>query len=127
MQRRSSTIRLIRLAMAAAVVLPCTLFAFASWATYRNLHTLADERLLRSLDVQQEEATKTFELVSLTMSNAFDLVAGMSSADIRQNSERVHQQFKKYSDAVALIQSIWIYDADGRALVSSSVYPSPSE
>jgi two-component system, NtrC family, sensor kinase len=125
MQRRSSTIRLIRLAMAAAVVLPCTLFAFASWATYRNLHTLADERLLRSLDVQQEEATKTFELVSLTMSNAFDLVAGMSSADIRQNSERLHQQFKKYSDAVALIQSIWIYDADGRALVSSSVYPSP--
>jgi two-component system, NtrC family, sensor kinase len=127
MQQRSKTIRLIRLAMAAAVLLPCALFAFASWTTYRNLHTLADERLLRSLDVQQEEATKTFELINLTMSNASDLVAGMSGGDIRQNGERLHQQFKKYSDAVEVIQSIWIYGADSRALVASSVYPAPAQ
>ena len=88
---------------------------------------LADERLLRSLDVQQEEATKTFELINLTMSNASDLVAGMSGEDIRQNGERLHEQFKKYSDAVEVIQSIWIYGADGRALVSSSVYPPPAQ
>jgi two-component system, NtrC family, sensor kinase len=81
MQQRSLTIRLIRLAMAAAVLLPCALFAFGSWTTYRNLHRLADERLLRSLDVQQEEAIKTFELINLTMGNASDLVAGMSGGD----------------------------------------------
>jgi two-component system, NtrC family, sensor kinase len=127
MQQRSSTIRLIRLAMAAAVVLPGALFAFGSWTTYRNLHILADERLLRSLDVQQEAATKTFELINLTMSNASDLVADMAAGDIRQNGERLHQQFKKYSDAVEVIQSIWIYGIDGRPLVSSSVYPPPSQ
>jgi two-component system NtrC family sensor kinase len=127
MQQRSKTNRLIRLAMAASVLLPCALFAFASWTTYRNLHVLADERLLRSLDVQQEEAAKTFELINLTMGNASDLVAGMSGGDIRQNGERLHQQFRRYSDAVAVIQSIWIYGADGRALVSSSVYPSPAQ
>jgi two-component system, NtrC family, sensor kinase len=127
MQQRSKTIRLIRLAMAAAVLLPCALFAFGSWTTYRNLHILADERLLRSLDVQQEEATKTFELINLTMGNASDLVVNMSGDDIRQNGERLHQQFKKYSDAVEVIQSIWIYGADGRALVSSRVYPAPAQ
>jgi signal transduction histidine kinase/CheY-like chemotaxis protein len=127
MQQRSKTIRLIRLAMAAAVLLPCALFAFASWTAYRNLHVLADERLLRSLDVLQEEAAKTFELTNLTMSNASDLVAGMSGGDIRQNGEPLHGQFKKYSDAVAVIQSIWIYGADGRALVSSSVFPPPTQ
>ena len=127
MQQRSKTIRLIRLAMAAAVLLPCALFAFASWTSYRNLHVLADERLVRSLDVQQEEATKTFELINLTMSNASDQVAGMSGEDIRQNGERLHRQFKKYSDAVEVIQSIWVYGADGRALVSSSVYPPPAQ
>jgi two-component system NtrC family sensor kinase len=127
MQLRSKTIRLIRLAMAAAVLLPCALFAFASWTTYRNLHALADERLLRSLDIQQEQATKTLELINLTMSNASDLVTGLSGGDIRQNGERLHQQFKKYSDAVEVIQSIWIYGADGRALVSSSVHPPPSQ
>jgi two-component system NtrC family sensor kinase len=94
MQQRSKTIRLIRLAMAAAVLLPCALFAFASWTAYRNLHVLADERLLRSLDVLQEEATKTFELTNLTMSNASDLVAGMSGGDFPHNGERLHGQFK---------------------------------
>jgi hypothetical protein len=69
MEARSQTIRLIRLAMAASIILPTLLFAFASLTTYHNTHMLADERLVRSLDVQQEEATKTFELVDLTMSN----------------------------------------------------------
>ena len=58
---------------------------------------------------------------------ASDLIAGMSGGDIRQNGQRLHGQFKKYSDAVAVIQSIWIYGADGRALVSSSVFPPPTQ
>ena len=99
---------------------PLILGAIASLITsHRNLHLLADERLLRSLDVLQEEAAKTFELTNLTMSNASDLVAGMSGGDIHQNGERLHDQFKKYSDAVAVIQSIWIYGVDGRALTST--------
>jgi two-component system, NtrC family, sensor kinase len=125
MQQRALTIRLIRLAMAAAVVLPLSLFAYGAWTTYRSLRVLADERLLRSLDVLQEEAAKTFELTNLTMSNASDLVAGMSGSDIRLAGERLHLQFKKYSDAVAVIQSIWIFGVDGKALVSSSVHPPP--
>src|SRR5450432_1524995 len=118
MQSRLLTIRLIRLAMAASLVLPFLLFAFASLTSYHNIHALADERLLRSLDVQQEEATKTFELIDLTVINALDLVAGMSETDIRQNEERLHLQFKKYSDAVTIVQSIWIYDTDGHAIVT---------
>ena len=125
MRQRALTIRLIRLAMAAAVVLPVSLFVYGSWTTYRSLRVLADERLLRSLDVLQEGAAKTFELTNLTMSNASDLVAGMSGGDIRRAGERLHEQFKKYSDSVAVIQSIWIFGADGQALVSSSVYPPP--
>jgi two-component system, NtrC family, sensor kinase len=127
MQQRRKTIRLIRLAMAAAMVLPMILFVVGSSTTYRNLHVLADERLLRSPDVQQQEAAKTFELVTLTMGNASDLVVGMADEEIRQNGERLHQQYKKYSDAVAVIQSIWIYGTDGRPLVSSSVYPPPAQ
>jgi two-component system, NtrC family, sensor kinase len=127
MHNRSLTIRLIRLAMAASLVLPCLLFAFGAWTSYRNIDVLANERLVRSLDVEQEEATKTFELVNLTMSDVSELVAGMSGADIRDNEERLHLQFKKYADAVAVVQSIWIYGADGRTLVSSRVHPPPPQ
>jgi hypothetical protein len=56
MQNRSLTIRLIRLAMVASLMLPCLLFAFGAWTTYRNIDLLANERLVRSLDVEQEEA-----------------------------------------------------------------------
>ena len=70
MQARLLTIRLIRLAMAASLVFPCLLFGFASWTAYRNIHALAEERLVRSLDIAAEEAQKTFELVALTMSQA---------------------------------------------------------
>jgi two-component system, NtrC family, sensor kinase len=125
MQNRLLTIRLIRLAMVASLVLPCLLFAFATWTSYRNIHLLADERLLRSLDVEQEEANKTFELVDLTMSNVSDLVAGLSVEEIHDNEERLHKQLRKYSEAIALVQSIWIYGADGRALVSSRALPPP--
>jgi signal transduction histidine kinase len=127
MQNRLLTIRLIRLAMVASLVLPCLLFAFATWTSYRNIHLLADERLVRSLDVEQEEANKTFELIDLTMSNASDLIAGSSAEQIRDNEERLHRSLRKYSEAVALVQSIWIYGADGRALVSSRSHPPPGQ
>jgi two-component system, NtrC family, sensor kinase len=127
MQNRLLTIRLIRLAMVASLVLPCLLFAFATWTSYDNIHLLADERLVRSLDVEQEEANKTFQLVDLTMSNASDLVAGLSVEQIRDSEERLHRQFRKYSESVALVQSIWIYGADGHALVSSRAHPAPAQ
>jgi membrane-bound ClpP family serine protease len=94
MQNRLLTIRLIRLAMAGSLLLPCLLFAFGAWTTYRDIDVLANERLVRSLDVEQEEATKTFELIELTMTNASDLIAGMSGADINENQERLHLQLK---------------------------------
>jgi two-component system, NtrC family, sensor kinase len=125
MQARALTIRLVRLAMAASLLIPSLLFAFASWTSYRNVKALADERIIRSLDVQQEQARKAFEIVELALGSANDLVSGMSDSDIRNNEERLHLQFKKLADAVAIVQSIWIYGKDGRALVSSSAHPPP--
>ena len=78
-----------------------------------------DERLSRSLDVEQEEAQKSFELVDLALSTASDLVAGMSDADIRSDEGRIHSQLKKLVAQIPAIQSIWIYGKDGRPLVSS--------
>jgi len=125
MQQRALTIRLVRLAMAASLVAPCLLFAFACWNSYRNLAALTDERLARSLDVQQEEAQKTFELVGLALNTASDLVAGMSDSDIVNEQARLHSQLKKLASQIPVIQSIWIYGKDGGALVSSWLDPPP--
>src|SRR4051812_34360215 len=127
MQARELTFRLVRLAMAASLLVPSALFGFAAWHSYRSAHELADERLVRSLDVEQEQALKTFELVNLTLANAAELVAGMSEADIRANEERLHQQFKKLDEAVPIVQSIWVYGKDGRPLVTSWMHPPPNQ
>jgi hypothetical protein len=56
------------------------LFAFASWNSYRSIWSLSDERLVRSLDVQREQANKAFEIIDLTLNNAMELVSGMCPA-----------------------------------------------
>jgi two-component system, NtrC family, sensor kinase len=127
MQARTLTIRLVRLAMAAALLAPCLLFAFASWNTYRNLVALTDERLTRSLDAQQEEANKAFELINLALSIGGGLVAGMSDADIRADEELLHSQLEKLISNIPEIQSIWIYGPDGQALATSWLYPAPDQ
>ena len=126
MQARSRTFRLIWLAMAASLVLPLLLFAYSSLTSFRDLHAFARERLIRSLDIQQEESLKTFELIDLTMSNASSLIEGMSVETIRENETRLHLQLEKLSDSVGVVQSIWVYGKDGRTLVSSLVYPAPT-
>jgi two-component system, NtrC family, sensor kinase len=127
MQARTLTIRLVRLAMAASLLAPTLLFAFAAWNSYRNLAALTDERLARSLDVEQEEAQRTFQLVDLALNSVKDLVADMSTDDIRRDQKRLHLLLQKLDAQIPLIQSIWIYDKDGRPLVSSWMEPAPDE
>ena len=127
MQARELTFRLVRLAMAASLILPFCLFVFASWISYVNFKALTDERLVRSLDVEQEEASKTFQLVNLALDSVSDLVAGMSDSDIAQDQERLYPQLQKLVKAIPAIQSIWIYGRDGSVLVSSWVYPPPAQ
>jgi signal transduction histidine kinase len=125
MQSRRVTVRLIRTAMAASLILPLALFLFASRATYSDLQTTARERLVRSLDIEQEEAFKTFELVDLALAQVADLVAGMSPAEISANEPALHQRLERLSNSVRAVQSIWICGVDGRPLVSSWVHPPP--
>ena len=127
MQARALTTGLIRLAMAAALLVPSLLFAFATWNNYLGLKALTDERLTRSLDVEQEEAQKTFELVDLALNNIGELVAGMSDSDIHEDSDRLYPALKKLVSQIPVIQSIWIYGDEGRALVSSWVNPAPDQ
>jgi two-component system NtrC family sensor kinase len=127
MQQRKLTIRLVHLAMGATVLLPALLFLFASWRSHENVQALTDERLIRSLDVQQEQALKAFQLVDLTLNNAAELLSGMWGSDIQNNEERLHLEFKKLSASVPIVQSIWVYGKGGRTLVSSWVHPPPPQ
>jgi two-component system, NtrC family, sensor kinase len=126
MQARALTIRLVRLAMAASLLVPCSLFGFAAWNSYGNNKALTDERLLRSLDVEQEGASKTFQLVDLALDSTGDLIAGMSETELQANQERLHREIGRLVGKIAAIQSIWVYDRQGGALLSSWMQPPPN-
>ena len=89
---RESALRLLQLMMIASVVLPAALFAYASWVSYRDIYAVADERILRSLDVMQEQALKVFQTVDRTFAEVNEIVRGMSDEDIRVDQPRLHER-----------------------------------
>jgi two-component system, NtrC family, sensor kinase len=125
MPPREMTIRSLRLAIAASIIVPCLLFAYASWLSYRSANTLADERIIRSLDVQQEQAVKAFQLIDNALNDAADLVAGRSDEQITAEQQQLQFALKKLVASAPVIQSIWVYDPSGVPLVTSWTDPPP--
>jgi two-component system, NtrC family, sensor kinase len=122
---REKTVRVLRIAIAAALIIPCLLFAYASWVSYRSANALADERIVRSLDVQQEQAVKAFQLIDNTLNGAADLVAGLSDDQIRAQESPLHFELGKLVQSAPVVQSIWIYDPTGVPIVTSWVERPP--
>jgi two-component system, NtrC family, sensor kinase len=106
MPPREKTVRALRIAIAAVLIVPCLLFAYASWVGYRSANVLADERIVRSLDVQQEQAVKAFQLIDNTLNGAADLVAGLSDDQMRAQESRLHFELGKLVHSAPVVQSI---------------------
>ena len=123
MQKRALTIRLIWLAMGAALLIPVALFAAASWINYRHTEALAAERLEWSLDMEQEEAQQSFALIEHTLNNALNLVDGLTPEQIRDEQPRLFPRLDRLADALPLVESIWILDPQGRVLAKTSNEP----
>jgi two-component system, NtrC family, sensor kinase len=124
-QARATTVRLLQVLAAAALLLPVLLFAFASALSYRATYALADERIERSLDVLQEQALKVFQSMNLALDSIDELVAGLSDADIRSNEERLHTRLRQIQSTLPEVQSIWIFGPTGHPQVITRDYPAP--
>ena len=118
---RESAVRLLKLMMVASLVLPAALYGYASWVSYRDIHAAADERIERSLDVQQEQALKVFETVDRTFAEVDEVVRGMSDDDIRAAQPRLHPRLAQIADVMPQLQAIVLIGRDGRPLASSAL------
>jgi two-component system NtrC family sensor kinase len=118
---RESAVRLLKLMMVASLVLPAALYGYASWVSYRDIHAAADERIERSLDVQQEQALKVFETVDRTFAEVDEIVRGMSDDDIRAAQPRLHPRLAQIADVMPQLQAIVVIGRDGRPLASSAL------
>jgi two-component system NtrC family sensor kinase len=118
---RESAVRLLKLMMVASLVLPAALYGYASWVSYRDIHAAADERIERSLDVQQEQALKVFETVDRTFAEVDEVVRGMSDDEIRAAQPRLHPRLQQIAEVMPQLQAIVLIGRDGRPLASSAL------
>jgi len=121
-----SAIRLLRLAMLAALVLPLILFAFLAVTNYRHIQYVADQRIERTVNILHEHGLKVFETVERAIAETNEIVRGMSDDEIRANEKQLHDRLRAMVESLPQLKSLWIFGADGHALVNSIVYPNPN-
>jgi len=123
--RRAATVRLLKWMLISTIVLPATLFAYTAYVSYQQSFTLADERIQRSLDVIAEQAARVFQSLTVTMAGVNGLVRGRSDQELRAEESELHRQLQDVRTELHGVDSIWLIDATGAPLASSSVFPVP--
>ena len=112
--------------MVASVVLPAALFAYACWIGYSDIHAVADERIVRSLDVMQEQALKVLQTVDRTFAEVNEVARGMSDDDIRVDQPRLHERLAGIVATMPQLQGILLIDREGRPMVTSALASVPA-
>jgi two-component system NtrC family sensor kinase len=124
-QARVTTIRLLQVLAAAALLLPLLLFSYASWISYRSTQALADERIGRSLDVMQEQALKVFQSMQLALDTIDDLLGNRTADEIAADEAALHQRLRQIQAALPEVQSLWVFGPTGYPQVITREYPAP--
>ncbi|WP_315781073.1 MULTISPECIES: ATP-binding protein [unclassified Bradyrhizobium] len=122
-QRKSLT--MLRWMMVASLALPVALFLIAGYVSYGTTYEEADREIRRSLDVVHEHALKVFETIDRSLSEIDEIVRDLTDADIKAREQVLHARLRQLSDALPQLKSAWVFDAHGRPLVNSMLYPAP--
>ncbi|MGY4475067.1 ATP-binding protein [Bradyrhizobium sp. USDA 3364] len=120
-----NSLRLLQWMMAASLALPLALFAFASAMSWISTSDAADQEIQRTLDVTHEHALKVFETIDRSLAEVTEVIRGMRDDDIVANDKGLHQRLRQVALALPQVKSVWVFDANGRALVNSLVQPAP--
>src|ERR1700704_1379759 len=104
--RRDATVRLLTLLLAAVLLVPAALFAYASMLNYRARVALADERIERSLDIVGEHAAKVFESVNVTLTSASEMIRELSDEQVRSSEEKLHRQLEEVAAELPAVEAI---------------------
>ena len=122
---QDAAIRMLKVLLAASLLLPLALFGYAASLSHRNAYKTSDERIDRSLEILHEHASKVFQSVEFAVVATEDMIRGLSDTTIKQNEQDLHLRLKKLEDALEIVESVWVIGRAGEALVTSYAYPLP--
>jgi two-component system NtrC family sensor kinase len=113
--------------LAASIVLPIAIFATGSAISYRQYEQDARDRLQRNLNTVHEHAVKVLETVELSSRYLDEFLQSTTDEEIRANEAGFNRRLKTLTDTLPQFADIWIVDANGRPLVSGTVFPIPRQ
>jgi two-component system NtrC family sensor kinase len=104
--------------------------AAASWLSYRQIHVEAGQKLDQLTRLVAEHALMSFETNEVMAGRVRDVLLDDGSPQETVNRERerrIHHRLREIAQTIPQAQSIWVWNSDGAALASSSVYPVPAQ
>jgi len=124
--RRDAALRLLKTMLVASVVIPVTIFVYASWINYENAVAHADEQLAASLNILSQQASGVFQSVDLTFTAVDAILGDLTDEQIKASDQTLHQQLGKLEKSVKAIDAILVADRNGHTIVSSALFPIPT-
>ncbi len=125
--RRDAALRLLKTMLVASIVIPLSLFAYASWVNYEAALARADEQLAGSLTILSEQALRVFQSVDLTFTSVGVMLGDLSDEQIKASEQSLHLQLRELEKALNSVNAIVVTNSKGQKLVSSAVFPVTAE
>ncbi len=119
-----TSVRLHQAMLAAALIVPSSLFLAAGWANRRDVEREGRDAIQRTAAVMQEQALKVFETASLAVGWVDDRIDDEDWPTI--SSPATSEFLRRMRAPLAQIVSIWIADADGVVRAGSEPWPAGS-
>ncbi len=117
----------LRMLMALALLLPAAFFVSAAWQGYRGQVKAAEERVLRTAAIAREHALKVMRTNEMLFDRMEERTAGRSDAELRADRPSLDEQLRRLIRATPEVQSLAVWDADGRPLAITVPYPVPPD
>ena len=125
-QRKDAALRWLWFSLAASVIAPALVFAYAAYSAYHDAFELADERIERSLEVSAEQALRVFRSINVTLDSIDQITRGKTDSTIKDSGAELSERLKQFAHTFPDISSIWVLDRNGDALLSSLFFPVPA-
>jgi two-component system NtrC family sensor kinase len=118
---------LLRLLVLASLVLPAAVLGIAAAISYRQHFQDAEARAQRNLGRLHEHALKVFETFELSARYLDEILNRVTDEQLRTSEAQYHAHLRALTDTLPQLRDLWVIGADGRPIVSGTVYPMPRD
>lgn len=109
-----------------SVVLPFLLYGLLGWTSWQSTKSEAAQRLDRIARAAQEHAARVLDTNEMLVGRVLDLVGPLSDEEIRLREGELHRRMVEMTVDLPQLQSLWVFDAQGKPLVTNRFHPAPA-